>query len=90
MKYTFACKKVALNDSIKAYAQKKIDKLERYFREGDEATVFVTFSVEKDHLCSVEITIRAAPPCCVRRRRLPTGICAAPSTPLWDISSARS
>lgn len=59
MKYTFACKKVALNDSIKAYAQKKIAKLERYFREGDEAAAFITFSVEKDHLCSVEITIRS-------------------------------
>lgn len=57
MKYTFACKKVALNDSIKEYAQKKISKLERYFREED-TTAFVTFSVEKDHLCSVEITIR--------------------------------
>ena len=57
MKYTFACKKVALNDSIKEYAQKKISKLERYFRDED-TTAFVTFSVEKDHLCSVEITIR--------------------------------
>ena len=35
MKYTFACKKVALNDSIKEYAQKKISKLERYFRDED-------------------------------------------------------
>ena len=57
MKYTYACKKVSLNDSIKEYAEKKISKLERYFREED-TTAFVTFSVEKDHLCSVEITIR--------------------------------
>ena len=49
MKYTFACKRVPLNDSIKEYAQKKISKLERYFREED-TTAFVTFSVEKDHL----------------------------------------
>ena len=35
MKYTFACKRVPLNDSIKEYAQKKISKLERYFREED-------------------------------------------------------
>mgnify|MGYP005966244601 CR=1 FL=1 len=34
MKYTFACKRVPLNDSIKEYAQKKISKLERYFRQG--------------------------------------------------------
>ena len=57
MKYTYACKKVSLNDSIKEYAEKKISKLERYFREED-TTAFVTFSVEKDHLCKVEITIR--------------------------------
>ena len=57
MKYTYACKKVSLNDSIKEYAVKKISKLDRYFRE-EETSAFVTFSVEKDHLCSVEITIR--------------------------------
>ena len=57
MKYTYTCKKVSLNDSIKDYAEKKISKLERYFREED-TTAAVTFSVEKDHLCSVELTIR--------------------------------
>ena len=56
MKCTFACKKVPLNNSIKEYAEKKLSKLDRYFQE--EAAAFVTFSVEKDHLCSVEITIR--------------------------------
>ena len=57
MKYTYTCKKVTLNDSIKEYAEKKISKLERYFRE-DGTSASVTFSVEKDHLCTVEITIR--------------------------------
>ncbi|WP_308588927.1 ribosome hibernation-promoting factor, HPF/YfiA family [uncultured Oscillibacter sp.] len=57
MKYTYACKKVSLNDSIKEYAEKKISKLERYFREED-TTAFVTFAVERDRLCTVEITIR--------------------------------
>ena len=56
MKCTFSCKKVSLNDSIKDYAEKKLAKLDRYFQE--EPTAFVTFSVEKNHLCSVEITIR--------------------------------
>jgi putative sigma-54 modulation protein len=56
MKCTFVCKKVSLNDSIKEYTEKKISKLDRYFR--DEPSAFVTFSVEKTHLCSVEITIR--------------------------------
>ena len=56
MKYTYACKKVSLNDSIKEYAEKKISKLDKYFR--DDTTAAVTFAVEKDHLCTVEITIR--------------------------------
>lgn len=56
MKCTFACKKIPLNDSIKDYAEKKVSKLDRYFRE--EPTAFVTFSVEKNNLCTVEITIR--------------------------------
>ena len=30
MKFTFACKKVSLSDSIKEYAEKKIGKLDRY------------------------------------------------------------
>ena len=57
MRYTYTCKKVSLNDSIKAYAEKKISKLEKYLRNAD-APVFVTFSVQKNHLCTVEITIQ--------------------------------
>lgn len=58
MKFTFTCKKVPLNDSIKVYAEKKISKLDRYFAE--EADAAVIFSVEKKNRCTVEITIRAA------------------------------
>ena len=57
MKYTYTCKKVSLNNSIKDYAEKKISKLEKYLRD-DNAAVHVLFSVEKDHLCAVEVTIR--------------------------------
>ena len=57
MKFTFTCKKVSLNDSIKAYAEKKISKLDRYFQE--EPTALVVFAVEKDHRCEVEVTIRS-------------------------------
>ena len=39
MKFTFTCKKVPLNDSIKTYAEKKIGKLERYFAQEPEAAV---------------------------------------------------
>lgn len=56
MKFTFTCKKVALNDSIKEYAEKKLSKLERYFPEEVEAVV--VFAVEKNHRCVAEVTIR--------------------------------
>ena len=55
MKFTFTCRKVSLNDSVKEYAEKKISKLDRYFKEDAEA--IVTFCVEKDHRCVVEVTI---------------------------------
>ena len=58
MKFTFACKKISLNDSIKEYAEKKISKLDKYFPE--EADASVTFAVEKKNRCVVELTIRAA------------------------------
>ena len=58
MKFTFACKKISLNDSIKEYAEKKISKLDKYFPE--EADAFVTFAVEKKNRCVVELTIRSA------------------------------
>ena len=57
MKFTFTCKKVSLNDSVKEYAEKKISKLDRYFHE--DADAIVTFAVEKDHRCVVEVTIAA-------------------------------
>ena len=56
MKYIYTCKKVPLNDSIKEYAEKRLEKLEKYFHRED-ASAFVTFTVEKDKLCTVEITI---------------------------------
>ena len=72
MKYTYTCKKVSLNDSIKEYAEKKIEKLSRYFREEDPSAA-VTFSVEKDHLCTVEITIRGAGPLLRAQTEAPDG-----------------
>jgi len=58
MKYTFTCKKVDLNYSIKEYAEKRIQKLERYFQ--GEAEAIVVFSVEKKNRCVVELTIRSS------------------------------
>ena len=42
MKFTYTCKKISLNDSVKAYAEKKVGKLEKFFR--DDAEAFVTLS----------------------------------------------
>ena len=42
MKCTFSCKKINLRDSIKEYTDKKLAKLDRYFR--DEPSAAVTFS----------------------------------------------
>lgn len=58
MKFTFACKKISLNDSVKAYAEKKIGKLDKFFKEEPDAQV--TFSVEKKNRCVAEIMLRGA------------------------------
>ena len=58
MKFTYTCKKISLNDSVKSYAEKKVGKLEKFFKEETEASV--TFSVEKKNRCIVEITLRGA------------------------------
>lgn len=57
MKFQFTEKKVSLPENVHAYAEKKVMKLERYFR--DDAEALVTFSVEKDRN-KVEITVHAA------------------------------
>lgn len=56
MKTTMTEKKVKLSPALTDYAQKKIDKLERLFKDDAEAAV--TFSVEKDRN-KVELTIRS-------------------------------
>lgn len=54
MKFTFIEKRVQLSGELKAYAEKKIGKLDRFFRNESEA--FVTFSVEKGrHIAEVTI-----------------------------------
>ena len=57
MKFVFTDKKVNLPSSIHAYAEKKVGKLDRFFRE--DATAAITFSVEKERLNKVEVTIRS-------------------------------
>ena len=57
MNFRYAEKKVSLPDNVHAYAEKKVTKLQRYFR--DEADALVAFSVEKNRN-KVEITVHAA------------------------------
>ena len=57
MKFVFTDKKVTLPNSIHAYAEKKVGKLDRFFKE--DATATITFSVEKERLNRVEVTIRS-------------------------------
>ena len=56
MKFVFTDKKVNLPNFIHKYAEKKVGKLDRFFKE--DATAAITFSVEKDRN-KVEITIRS-------------------------------
>lgn len=56
MKFTFADKKVTLPKSVHSYAEKKVGKLDRYFKSDAEAAL--VFSVEKDRN-NVELTIRS-------------------------------
>ena len=56
MKFVFTDKKVNLPDKVHAYAEKKVGKLDRYFKADAEAAV--VFSVEKDRN-NVELTVRS-------------------------------
>ncbi len=56
MKFTFTDKKVNLPKSLHKYAEKKVGKLDRYFKNEAEANL--VFSVEKDRN-KVELTIRS-------------------------------
>lgn len=56
MKFVFTDKKVNLPDKVHAYAEKKVGKLDRYFKADAEAAI--VFSVEKGRN-NVELTIRS-------------------------------
>ena len=54
MKFIFTEKKVQISDELKDYAEKKISKLDRFFRTESEA--FITFTVERGrHIAEVTI-----------------------------------
>lgn len=56
MKFVFTDKKVTLPNFIHKYAEKKVGKLDRFFRSEAEASL--VFSVEKDRN-NVELTVRS-------------------------------
>lgn len=55
MRFIFTEKKMNATDDLRAYAEKKIGKLDRFFR--DESDAYVTFSVERGRH-KVEVTIK--------------------------------
>ena len=57
MKFVFTDKKVNIPNYIHNYAEKKVGKLDRFFKE--DATAALTFSIEKDRN-QVEVTIRSS------------------------------
>ena len=58
MKFVYASKDMAVSESLKARVEKKLGKLERYFREEPEASI--RFKVQKGARNIVEITVNAA------------------------------
>ena len=54
MKFTFTEKKVHITDELRAYAEKKIGKLDRFFRTESEA--FITFTTERGRYIA-EVTL---------------------------------
>ena len=64
MKYTYTCKKIPLSDSIKTYAEKRLEKLEKYFHREDTSALRRSPS-------------GMGLPSCGRRPRSLTGICGA-------------
>ena len=56
MKFTFTEKKMGASEELRAYAEKKVSKLERLFKS--EAKAYITFSMERGRFLA-EITIES-------------------------------
>ena len=56
MKFTFTEKKMGSSEDLRAYAERKIGKLDRFFK--NEANAYVTFSIERGRF-RAEITIHS-------------------------------
>ena len=56
MRFTFTEKRIQVSEDIRSYAEKKIGKLDRFFKT--EADAFVTFSTERGRYIA-EVTLRS-------------------------------
>lgn len=54
MRYIFTSRKCSLTDDVKAYAEKKLKKLDKFF--AGDSLVTVIFSIEKNDTHKVEVT----------------------------------
>ena len=55
MKFTITEKKVQISDELRAYAEKKIGKLDRFFK--DESEAFITYTTVRGRYIA-EVTIK--------------------------------
>jgi len=55
MKFQFLEKKLQIDPEVKSYAEKKVGKLDKFFRQDSDATV--SFSTERGR-CRVEVTLK--------------------------------
>ena len=55
MKFNFIEKKLQIDPEVKAYAEKKVGKLDKFFRQDSDATV--AFSTERGR-CRAEVTLK--------------------------------
>ena len=55
MKFQFLEKKLQIDPEVKSYAEKKVGKLDKFFKQDSEATV--SFSTERGR-CRVEVTLK--------------------------------
>lgn len=56
MKFTITGKKLEVSEELRAYAEKKVGKIERLFRSGD-SEAFITFSRERGRY-TAEVTLK--------------------------------
>jgi len=57
MEFNFTTKKIQLTEDLRDYAERKIGKLDRFFKADSDSEAFVTFATERGRY-KVEVTIK--------------------------------